>query len=119
MELFPIELYDKKQIIKNFELLIKWYIQNKFTCEIDIFSGEWLTTELREPIFNIMYNNFKDLPVHLKPKKILIPDNMRFIKNKDITGQVQNYIDSFHNIGIDIIISASIDGAKCDFGRTE
>lgn len=118
-ELFPIELYNKEQIVKNFELLIKWYIKNNFNCEIDLFSGEWLTTDLMEPILEILYNNFKNIPQYSKPEKIVIPDNMKFINNDKLTQKIQHYIDIFNEIGIKIVISASIDGAICEFGRTE
>lgn len=118
-ELFPKELYNKEQIILNTELLIKWYIDNNFTCPINIFSGEWLTTELAEPILDLFYNYFKDLYNYQKPKKIVAPDNMNFINDKKLTNKIQNYIDKFKKIGIQFYISASIDGAKCDFGRTQ
>jgi len=43
---------------------------------------------------------------------------MNFINDEKLTNKIQNYIDKFKEIGIRFYISASIDGAKCDFGRT-
>lgn len=43
---------------------------------------------------------------------------MKFIQDKELTNLVQKYIDLFKEIGIEIIISASIDGKYCDFDRT-
>jgi hypothetical protein len=73
---------------------------------------------LAEPILDLFYNYFKDLFDYQKPKKIVAPDNMNFINDEKLTNKIQNYIDKFKEIGIRFYISASIDGAKCDFGRT-
>lgn len=118
-ELFPIELYNKDKIINNLQLILNWYIENKFTCTIDIFSGEWLTTELRTPVLNILYNTFKNIKPPFRPKAITIPDNMLFIKNKQYTEEIQSYINKFKELKIPLFLSASIDGKYCDFGRTE
>lgn len=118
-DLFPIELYNKEKILNNFQLLINWYIENYFTNEISLFSGEWLTTELRTPIFEILYNSFQKVPIIYRPKCITIPDNMNFINNIEIVNEVQHFIDLFTTLNIPIFFSASIDGKYCDFGRTE
>lgn len=118
-DLFPKELYNEKNIIDNINLLLQWYIKNNFTCRISLFSGEWLTTSLMEPVFNSIYNNFKDAQEYQKPIDILIPDNMNFIHSTELTDKIQYYIDLLQSIHIPIIISASIDGKYCDFGRVE
>jgi len=60
-ELFPIELLNFDQILKNTDKLIKWYIKNKFKCNINIFSGELFTTKIGISILDIFYNNFKNV----------------------------------------------------------
>lgn len=117
-ELFPIELLNFDKIIENTEKLIKWYIKNKFCCNISIFSGELFTTKIGIPILKLFYDNFKILDNQFKPKKIIIPDNMNFINFPKIIEQIQEYIDLFKSINIELIFSASIDGQECDFGRT-
>ena len=118
-DLFPVKLFNLDTIINNFQLIINWYIENHFTNEIDIFSGEWLTTQLRTPILTILYNSFKDISPIYRPKRIIFPDNMLFIKDDNITNEVQEFINKFKQINIPLLISASIDGKICEFGRTE
>lgn len=118
--LFPNELVDFDLIIKNFEIFLNWYIENKFRCEIDIFSGEWLTTDLCEPIFDLMYEKFSQVHPQLRPKIISMADNAQFINNDVLTNKIQNYINKFKNdLNIDIFMSISVDGKYCDYGRKE
>lgn len=114
-ELYPNNLEVNTVIIDNFQKIINWYIENDFVCELDIFSGEWITTDLFEPIFSILYNSFKDLPIVKKPKKIVIPDSMEFLHDINLTNKVQSYLKLFKESQIPIFFSASIDGKYCDF----
>lgn len=117
-ELFPSQLLDYNTIINNIKEIIKWYIDNKFCCNISLFSAEFLTTKLGIPVLDTIYTGFKDAPFMYRPKIIMIPDNMNFINSDELTAQIQQYIDLFKTININIIFSASIDGAECDFDRT-
>jgi len=95
--------------------LIQWYIENKFTCEIDLFSGEWVTSDLCFPILDLFYNNFKNIPLAYRPYKIVIPDSMNFLNNENLTNKIQEYIDKFKcELNIPFYFSASIDGKYCD-----
>lgn len=119
-ELFPIELNNYDNIIQNFEIFLNWYIENNFRCNLDIFSGEWITTPLFEPIFNLMYEKFSSIPMIKRPKNIIMADNGQFIKNKQIEEKLQKYIDIFEKeLHIRIFISISIDGKYCDYDRVE
>lgn len=115
-ELYPINLHDEDQIVQNVQLILNWYIKNQFKCNIEIFSADWIATPLAKKIFNIFYNTFKD--AEYKPPAIICPDNMQFLKNNDLTLQVENYIKLMESIGIPLILSASIDGKYCDNYRT-
>lgn len=116
-DLYPLELQNYKTIIKNFELIIQWYIDNKFNCNLEIFSAEWLTTPLAEEVINIIYDKFKN--TEYKPPVVLAADNMQFLKDKEITNKVKSYIEKLASIDIKFALSASVDGKYCDFGRTE
>lgn len=116
-ELFPNDLQNFNNILNNCELIINWYIKNNFNCKIEIFSGEWITTKLRQPVFDLLYTSFKNVEKYQKPKAICLPDNMNFISNNEIKEEVQNFIDKMKQIGIPIYISASIDGKECDKDR--
>lgn len=117
-ELYPAKLNDIPTILHNFELLIDWYIENKFICMIDFFSGEWLTTSLFEPIMQIMYDKFSK--TKYRPKRILGADNMQFLWDEKRTKLIEYWFDKFFtDLDIDISLSASIDGAICDYGRVQ
>lgn len=119
-DLFPIELNNYDNIIHNFEIFLNWYIDNEFKCNLDFFSGEWLTTPLCEAIFDLMYNKFINIHEMKRPKIIAMADNAQFIKDKKCTEKIQNYIDKFKNdLNIYIFISVSIDGKYCDYDRVE
>ena len=118
-ELFPASLYNIDKILTNTKQILKWYIDNKFCCNLDIFSGELFTTELGFKLLDVLYETFNKKDLKFKPPIILFPDNMNFIRSKEITDKIQVYINQFKQININIQFSASIDGAKCDFGRTE
>ena len=114
-ELYPTT--DLNNILKNLQLIINWYIKNQFINEIDIFSAEWLNMDnFRDQVFTIFYNSFKDS--EYKPPIIVIPSNMQFIHSKNSTEKIQEWIDLFKTINIQICISASIDGKYCDDDRT-
>lgn len=115
-KLYPLEGQNLTNIINNLQTILNWYKKNEFICPLDIFSGEWLTTEYRDAIFNTIYDNFKN--IDKRPNCILIPDNMQFLKNEEATKKVIEWIEKFKKLGIPILISASIDGKYCDNGRT-
>lgn len=117
--LYPLSIDNDKLIIENVEKILKWYVKNEFCCKIDIFSGEWLTSSLRDPILTLFYETFKDLPADKKPPLILCADNMQFVKDDKTAAQVQAWMRKLLSIGIDLRPSASVDGKYCDYGRTE
>lgn len=119
-ELYPIELQSKENILKNYEKVLKWYTKNKFHNQLEFFSGEWITTDLCIPIFDITYNIFNNALPNARPPLIIFPDNMLFIYNKELTDYIQKQIDRFKkDLNISLIFSASVDGKICDFGRTK
>lgn len=115
--LYPTKIEKYDTVINNFKAFLDWYVDSKFSCIIDFFSGEWLTTKYRDAIFDLMYDKFKDESQY-KPKTILIPDNMQFIKDEKAFNKVKEILLKFKSIGIYVNISASVDGKYCDDGRT-
>lgn len=116
-EIYPIEFDNNDLIIKNFQILMNWYVENEFCNKLDFFSGEWLTTPLRDPIMQIMYDTFKDKDYNHKPDYILAADNMQFLRDDKCTQEIQNWIDKFAEIGITIPFSCSVDGKYCEQDR--
>ena len=118
-DLYPIALQKEDIIIKNLQLVLDWYVENKFNCVLDIFSAEWLTTPIADKVFDCFYNTFKNVEPKYRPKLILCADNMQFLKDDEATEKIKYQIERLRSLGIDLPISASIDGKYCDYGRTE
>lgn len=117
-ELYPLEYHNIELILKNLDTTLKWYKNNKFKATFSIFSAEWLNqNDLRDQVFNIFYDNFKT-EQYYKPQSIVIPTNMQFIHDDNMILKIQEWIDKFNNIGIQIKVSGSIDGKYCDDFRT-
>lgn len=114
--LYPLELQNEETILQNVRYILEWYVRQKFQTNIQIFSAEWLTTPIADKVFTIIYEVFKDSKY--KPPVILCADNMQFLKDNALTQKVENYIALMKTIDIALVLSASIDGAYCDFDRT-
>ena len=115
-DLYPISIHNIETILNNTQLILNWYIENQFKCNIQIFSAEWLTTPIADKVIDIFYNTFKDS--EYKPKALIAPDNMQFLKSEETLAKVENYIEKLHSIGIEFALSASVDGKICEYGRT-
>lgn len=118
-ELYPDKLNNYSLIAENLEKIIDWYIDNKFCCRIDIFSGEWLTTPLADKVFDIFENKFSKVDLKYRPKEILFPDNGHFLEDPNYTNKVEKYIERMNRLNINLYMSLSVDGYYCDFGRKE
>lgn len=117
--LFPLSIYNEDKIIENLRLLLNWYIENEFTCPIDIFSAEWLTTPLATRVFDCVYDVFSKVDISKRPPCIMAADNLQFLKNEQYTAMVEANIQKLNTLNIPFSISVSIDGKYCDYGRTE
>lgn len=117
-DLYPQEYSSFELILQNYELILNWYVKNKFTNAISLFSAEWLDKkDFCNNIFSITYKVFSTS--EYKPKEIIIPSNLQFLKNKEITNLIQNWIDKLQtDLNIHVLISGSIDGKYCDDDRT-
>ena len=116
--LYPADISNHQTILNNLKKTLNWYIQNQFNCDIELFSAEWLTTPIMEPVFELMYEKFSN--TEYKPYTINMADNMLFIRYPEIVKKIEYYINKFQqDLNIHLVFSASIDGKYCDFGRTE
>lgn len=116
-KLYPTELENDEKILINVEKIIKWYINDNFKCDIDIFSGECITTELMFKVLDLLYSNFSLISFDYRPKTICIPENCLFIESQELTDKMQDYIDKFNTIRIRLVISASVDGKIIENNR--
>lgn len=114
-DLYPWEIYDEDKIVENFNLILQWYKDQDFKCDIEIFSGQWLDKPIAQRIFDSIYENFKD---HYWKPLFVSPDNMQFLKNPTAVQNFQNNIHKLNSVGIVFTISCSVDGLECEYGRT-
>ena len=118
-DLYPVNLHNNDTIIKNLRMVLEWYIENNFSCCLDIFSAEWITTPLADKVIDTIISAFEKVPLEKRPPMIIAADNMQFLKNEEYTKKVEDYISRLNTIGIRLQLSASVDGKYCDYGRTE
>lgn len=118
-DLYPIELQNNDLLKQNLQLLIDWYITNKFYADIHLFSGDILCNGFLFELLDIIYDNFiKDPFSNYKPKNIIIPEDGKFLNNQDLIDKVNQYIDKFNNnLQIKLIFSISIDGCMVGSDR--
>lgn len=116
-ELYPESLYDDANIINNISRIVKWMDYNKFTCALDIFSGEPLAQQIGYEVLDFIYDFYKDKPADRKIKCVTIPTNFSFIASDEWTARIETLIDKFNGIGIPLYLSASFDGKYMDENR--
>lgn len=118
-DLYPCEYDDDEKILKNTEIFLDFYIENKFKCNIELFSGRmFYKGGIGLDVLELLYNKFKDtVLLDIYPTLILIPDDMQFVLDEDIVAEIERYIQQFAEIGIELAFSASVDGKNCDYLR--
>ena len=116
-ELYPYELQNEENILKNLGIIIDWYITNRFKCAISLFSGEIICSGLAFKIFDIMLEKWKD--TDYRPSAIMFPENADFIHKKpELMPKVDEYIQKFTDLDIEFTFSLSVDGKYMDENRS-
>lgn len=111
-QLYPKELNKKQQILKNFKILLNYFIESDFNIgSMDLFSGEIWHSEFGLEILEILYNAIQS---GLRVNEILIPSNCSFIRNTDQKYKIQEYLNKFRAINCNLMFSISIDGAPIE-----
>ena len=113
-ELYPYDLLDEDKLINNLKIFIDWYKENKFSCEINLFTGEIITTGFFFKLMEVFYEGFKEKYYPYKPWSISLAEAGDFLNSDYLTEKVQNWIDKFKEIDIDLHFSLSIDGKVLD-----
>lgn len=109
-ELYPPELQDETNILKNLDSLLNYFIKENINPpRIDLFAGEIWGSSFSEEIFQKIYDykrNNKDINLNF----LNIPSNFTFIINNKSCQIIENWIEKFKQIGIRFCFSASVDG---------
>ena len=116
-ELYPSSIQKSDTLMKNLSYMLDFYKEKKFYCNIDFFSGEWLTTPYAEKVFSMVYDKFKDEEEY-KPRRILLADNGKFLLDEKSNNTFFKWKEKLGTIGILLSCSISIDGKYCDEFRT-
>lgn len=108
----------KETILHNLELVLKWLEKNKFHPNLDIFSGEFFAQSIGYEALELIYEYQSRWEPELRSKFIIIPTNMTFLCSDELTARVDALRDKFTSIGVEMVLSASIDGKYIETNRT-
>lgn len=114
-DLYPFESQDDGKVLKNLELVLDWFVANKFAPNIDFFSGDPLTQQVGFKALDMILDKFEK--VSPKPSRIVIPSNYTFILSEILTERVEKLLEKSKRIGIPILLSASFDGKYIEGNR--
>ena len=113
--LYPNDISQPRKVLKNIDILFKYFEKEKMYPEFDIFSGELFATELGFSVLEkCIYFYIRN---KVKNRCIIIPSNMSFIEDEDKVERVEALINKTKNSGNELYISASVDGKFCDNNR--
>lgn len=112
------ETQDVDNILDNLDYILKYLDYNNFNGEFNIFSGELLSQKIGYELLEKIYLFYKDKPREKKIKIITIPTNFTFLCDTDCTNRIQQIIDNYREIGINLFLSASVDGKYAEKFRS-
>ena len=75
---FPIETFDAKKSIDNALKICQWLVNNHYTPELDIFSGELFAQESGFELLEKILDFYSTIPEEDRIKNIIIPTNGTF-----------------------------------------
>lgn len=111
-ELYAKELRDPKKIVKNTEILLDYFIENKMNpYRFDLFSGEIWGTQLGYDVLETVYQAAKK---GFHPKLIIIPSNFSFVLKDESLAIIDQYMEKFKEQDIRVCFSCSNDGWYID-----
>ena len=114
-DLYPMEIQGNENLLKNMDLILKWFVKNKYHPDIEFFSGEPLIQDTAFKAIDMILDTYKYLP--FKPNSITVPTNYTFLLKDDLTKRVENLLAKGKECGIGIYLSASFDGKYCEDNR--
>lgn len=108
---------NKEQILNNIQLLLNYFFKNEiYLLTVGLFAGDMFYDGLFYDLIQILYNYYNQICLICNDykndyKKINIPCNLDFCKNKDEIKKVQYWIDKFKkDLNVRIYFSWSTDG---------
>jgi len=111
-ELYPKKLNNRKEILKNTDIVLDWLEREKMYPQIEVFSGEVFSQktgfEVVEKVIDFyIRNNINN--------SICIPTNFSFIADDEKIEKMEKLIEKSRNNGLNLGLSCSIDGKYMDY----
>ena len=116
-DIFPASCFDHDSTITNLYKILNWMKINHFNCDIEIFSGELFGQEIGYEVMNIIYEWAKELPEEDRLENITIPTNFTWIMSDEHANKVEELINKFASIKVNLGLSASFDGKYMEENR--
>jgi radical SAM protein with 4Fe4S-binding SPASM domain len=113
-KLYPSAIQNPKTVYANLEILLDWMVENGYHPEIDFFSGEPFAQELGFDGIKLILDKYKS---EEKKPRVIVPTNYTFLLSEEKTKRVEDLINYGKEVGIDVILSASMDGKYCEQNR--
>jgi radical SAM protein with 4Fe4S-binding SPASM domain len=114
--LYPQELQEPKDLLKNLELFLNWMEEKDYVpAHIELFSGEVFIQDVAWKAMEMILERFKGK--ERKPDCLVVPTNFTFMLSNEITARVEDILQRSRDIGLPIGLSASFDGKYCEANR--
>ena len=114
---YPDHLYNAERSIANTEKVLAWMAANRFTCGINLFSGELFAQKAGYDLLDRMIAFYQALDPALRPRHITIPTNFTFLCSENYTLRVEGFYNALDKLGIPLQLSASFDGKYMEQNR--
>jgi len=113
-ELYPAKIAKPDLVLKNLDILLDWLSKNKYYPKFEFFSGE----PFFQPVGFEALEKLIDWYINEGiGGEIVVPTNFSFVFSHDRTDKVESLITKGRKNGVDVHLSASIDGKYCDVNR--
>lgn len=106
-----------EKVLANLELVLNWIEKNQFKTGLSLFSGELFAQSLGFKTLDIIYEHQVKLEPEQRLYRITIPTNFTFICSDELTTRVEEYLKKFADLGVPLLLSASVDGALIEDNR--
>jgi len=116
-QLYPEEVRDRDTILKNLDLLLDWMIKNRYTPQIDFFSGDPLSQQVGLDALKLIAQKYKDVPKKYRLEGVGIPTNYTFLLDDGLVAEVEALIETYKELGMHFHLSASVDGKHIENNR--
>ena len=106
--IYPKEYNNQETIIKNYKIFLDFLLKEKAKInKIEFFSGDIWHTNFGIQILEILYEYCKKEKIC---DSIIIPSNCYFVTKYETLMPIQNLINKFEQIDVNLVFSVSIDG---------